>query len=155
MIHKFFRSLMAPAKDQTADAAPASPSPETQSPEATPDESSPEPARSPLIRQAKYQIGQVVHHRMFDFRGVIFDVDPEFANSEDWYQSIPEDIRPHRDQPYYHLFAENAEGHYTAYVSEQNLVIDETDAPIKNPDLFEVFTLTDSGHYQLRAEFAN
>ena len=148
MIHKFFRSLSTSPKHQAANTGPNPPSPETPPVEAV-------EARRPLIRQAKYQIGQVVHHRMFDFRGVIFDVDPEFANSEDWYQSIPEDVRPHRDQPYYHLFAENAEGHYTAYVSEQNLVPDETDIPIKNPDLYEVFTRTDSGHYQLRAEFAN
>lgn len=115
----------------------------------------PKPTNEPRIRQATYQIGQVVHHRVFDFRGVIFDVDPEYSNSEDWYESIPEDIRPHRDQPYYHLFAENEDGHYTAYVSEQNLVPDKTDAPIKNPDLHEVFTLSESGDYLLRAEFAN
>ncbi|MEL6955486.1 MAG: heat shock protein HspQ, partial [Pseudomonadota bacterium] len=70
-------------------------------------------------RQAKYQIGQVVKHRVFPFRGVIFDVDPEFANSDEWYESIPEEVRPHKDQPYYHLFAENERTHYVAYVSEQ------------------------------------
>ncbi len=72
------------------------------------------------IKHAKFQIGQVVKHRLFPFRGVIFDVDPEFANTEEWYESIPEEARPHRDQPFYHLLAENAESEYVAYVSEQN-----------------------------------
>jgi len=149
MISNFFRKFLGSAKHQTVDSEPNSPASEVSV------DTSPKPASSPRIRQATYQIGQVVHHRVFDFRGVIFDVDPEYANSEDWYQSIPEDIRPHRDQPYYHLFAENEDGHYTAYVSEQNLVLDKTDAPIKNPDLHEVFTLSDNGDYLLRSEFAN
>lgn len=108
-----------------------------------------------LIRQAKYKIGHVVRHKRFSFRGIIFDVDPEFANSEEWYAAIPEDVRPHRNQPYYHLFAENEDGHYTAYVSEQNLVIDQTNEPISNPDIEAVFTLGDNGQYQLRETFTN
>lgn len=109
----------------------------------------------PIIRQAKYKIGQVVHHRMFPFRGVIFDVDPQFANTEEWFESIPEKVRPNRDQPYYHIFAENNEGHYTAYVSEQNLVIDNSNEPIQNPDIDNVFTLSETGQYQLRETFTN
>lgn len=109
----------------------------------------------PMIRQTKYQIGQVVHHRMFDFRGVIFDVDPVYSNSEEWYLSIPEDVRPHREQPYYHLFAENDKSHYTAYVSEQNLVPDTSEDLIKNPDIDDVFIVTDAGEYQLRSEYTN
>ena len=73
-------------------------------------------------RTAKYQIGQVVRHRVFPFRGVIFDVDPEFSNTEEWWNSIPAEVRPSRDQPFYHLYAENSESAYVAYVSEQNLV---------------------------------
>lgn len=111
--------------------------------------------KKPIVQHAKYQIGEVVHHRLFDFRGVIFDVDPEFANSEDWYQAIPEDIRPHRAQPYYHLFAENDKSHYTAYVSEQNLVLDKGKTPVSNPDIEAVFILTDAGKYQLRSGLAN
>lgn len=88
---------------------------------------------------ARFSIGDVVRHRMFPFRGVIFDVDPEFANSEEWYEAIPEDIRPHRDQPFYHLFAENAETEYVAYVSEQNLLPDDTGEPIRHPQVTEVF----------------
>ena len=80
-------------------------------------------------RLAKFAIGQVVRHRIFPFRGVIFDVDPEFANTEEWWNSIPEDIRPHKDQPFYHLLAENNENTYVAYVSEQNLLPDDSGAP--------------------------
>ncbi|MXX15712.1 MAG: heat shock protein HspQ, partial [Gammaproteobacteria bacterium] len=88
-----------------------------------------------MIRSAKFQIGQVVKHRLFDFRGVIFDVDPEFNNTEEWYQSIPEDIRPRKDQPFYHLFAENDQTAYIAYVSEQNLLPDDRDEPLHHPQI--------------------
>jgi len=97
-------------------------------------------------RQAKYQIGQMVKHRLFDFRGVIFDVDPVFANTQEWYESIPEEVRPAKDQPYYHLFAENERTHYVAYVSEQNLVPDENLARISHPDIAERFDYTDGGY---------
>ena len=70
-------------------------------------------------RAAKYKIGQVLRHRIFPFRGVVFDIDPVFNNTEEWYQSIPAEVRPHKDQPFYHLFAENSETEYIAYVSEQ------------------------------------
>ncbi len=109
----------------------------------------------PKIVEAKYKIGQVVHHRNFDFRGVIFDVDPEYANSEEWYEAIPEDMRPSRKQPYYHLFAENAQTHYTAYVSEQNLVPDASSDLVKNPDIDKVFTITRTGDYKLHGELSN
>jgi len=108
-----------------------------------------------LMREAKYQIGQVVRHRLFPFRGVIFDVDPEYANTEEWYEAIPEKMRPHRDQPYYHIFAENEKSHYTAYVSEQNLVPDETDKPVNHPEITDVFELSETGEYQLRQSYAN
>ena len=81
-------------------------------------------------RLAKFAIGQVVRHRMFPFRGVIFDVDPEFSNTEEWWLSIPEDVRPEKDQPFYHLLAENEQSNYVAYVSEQNLLPDETGEPV-------------------------
>jgi heat shock protein HspQ len=97
-------------------------------------------------RVAKFRIGQVVKHRIFPFRGVIFDVDPEFSNTEEWYEAIPEDIRPAKDQPFYHLLAENAEAYYVAYVSEQNLVNDDSGDPVEHPQLGEVFELKD-GHY--------
>lgn len=104
---------------------------------------------------AKYQIGQVVRHRHFPFRGIIFDVDPQFANTEEWYESIPEEVRPRKDQPFYHLFAENERTHYVAYVSEQNLVPDDSTQPLSHPDIAEWFNLTSRGTYELKKGVAN
>ncbi len=101
---------------------------------------------------AKFSIGQVVRHRLFPFRGVIYDVDPVFNNTEEWWQSIPEEIRPRRDQPFYHLLAENDETEYVAYVSEQNLLVDDTGAPVRHPQVREYFEGFDSSNkaYRLR-----
>ena len=99
---------------------------------------------------AKFRIGQVVRHRLHPFRGVIFDVDPEFANTEEWYESIPEEIRPRRDQPFYHLFAENEESEYIAYVSEQNLQVDENREPVRHPQVSETFEQLPDGDYRAR-----
>jgi len=104
------------------------------------------------IPQARFAIGEVVRHRLLDFRGVIFDVDPEFANSEEWYESIPEQMRPSKDQPFYHLLAENAEASYIAYVSQQNLVPDDSDEPVEHPAIASMFDSFDGGRYQLRPE---
>lgn len=93
---------------------------------------------------AKFGIGQVVRHRIFPFRGVIFDVDPVFNNTEEWWNSIPEEIRPRKDQPFYHLLAENGETEYVAYVSEQNLLVDESGEPVRHPQLREYFEGYDS-----------
>ena len=92
------------------------------------------------ISKAKFSIWDFVKHKHFDFRGVIYDVDFEFNNSEDWYQSIPEDVRPKKDQPFYHLLAENNEITYEAYVSEQNIIVDDSDEPIKHPLINEIFS---------------
>ena len=99
---------------------------------------------------AKFQIGQVVRHRHFPFRGVIFDVDPQFANTEEWWLSIPEEIRPRKDQPFYHLLAENEQGSYVAYVSEQNLLIDTTGEPVSHPQAAVMFAGFEGGQYRLR-----
>ena len=102
------------------------------------------------INTAKFSIGNVVKHKHFDFRGVIYDVDFEFSNSENWYRSIPKDIRPRKDQPYYHLLAENNEITYEAYVSEQNLILDDSDEPIKHPLINEIFSgKNGSGYFKL------
>jgi heat shock protein HspQ len=98
-------------------------------------------------RTAKFRIGQVVKHRLFPFRGVVFDVDPEFSNTEEWYEAIPEEIRPNKDQPFYHLLAENAEAYYVAYVSEQNLVIDDSGEPVEHPQVGELFDALQDGIY--------
>ena len=106
-------------------------------------------------RVAKFQIGQVVRHRMLPFRGVIFDIDPEFNNTEEWYRSIPPDRRPRKDQPFYHLFAENAETEYIAYVSEQNLLPDTSGEPVRHPQVGEFFENDDSGRYRPRNAMIN
>lgn len=103
-----------------------------------------------MIRSAKYHIGQVVKHRIYPFRGVIFDVDPTFDNTDEWYDSIPADIRPKKDQPFYHLFAENDETEYVAYVSEQNLLVDKSSKPIRHEQVSEVFVRDVDGTYQAR-----
>ena len=108
--------------------------------------------QAPPIAHARFSIGDVVRHRMFEFRGVIFDIDPVFANSEEWYQAIPEDIRPRKDQPFYHLLAENAESSYVAYVSQQNLLPDDEDEPVDHPAIAGMFEPFDKGRYQLRRE---
>ncbi len=97
-------------------------------------------ASSPV---AKFGIGQVVRHRLFSFRGVIFDVDPVFNNTEEWWNSIPEEIRPRKDQPFYHLLAENDDTEYVAYVSEQNLLKDDTGEPVRHPQVAEFFVAFD------------
>jgi heat shock protein HspQ len=102
------------------------------------------------FRVAKFGIGQVVKHRVFSFRGVIFDVDPEFSNTEEWWLAIPAEIRPHKDQPFYHLLAENDEGGYVAYVSEQNLLADTTGEPVGNPNTSLIFDGFHRGQYHLR-----
>ena len=101
-------------------------------------------------RLAKYALGQVVRHRVYAFRGVIFDVDPIFANTEEYWLSIPEAIRPHKDQPFYHLLAENEQSSYMAYVSEQNLLADDSGEPVGHPHTALIFDSFQDGHYNLR-----
>ncbi|MDH3519349.1 MAG: heat shock protein HspQ [Myxococcales bacterium] len=103
-----------------------------------------------IARNGRFRIGQVVRHRLFPFRGVVFDVDPSFSNTDEWWLSIPEEIRPHKDQPFYHLLAENEDATYIAYVSEQNLLPDESGEPIRHPQVAEVFGKFCDGNYALR-----
>ncbi|MBB3035092.1 heat shock protein HspQ [Alteriqipengyuania lutimaris] len=104
----------------------------------------------PFTRQARFGVGDVVRHKMFDFRGVVFDIDPTFANSEEWYESIPAHIRPERDQPYYHLFAESDDAYYVAYVSQQNLVADGTGGPVDHPSISDMFDDFADGRYVMQ-----
>ncbi|MBT9370058.1 heat shock protein HspQ [Rhizobium sp. CSW-27] len=106
-------------------------------------------------RNAKFTIGEIVRHKVFPFRGVVFDVDPEFANTEEWWNAIPPEIRPHKDQPFYHLLAENDETAYVAYVSEQNLVHDDSDEPLKNPQIAQIFERAPTGQLKPRAILAH
>lgn len=106
-------------------------------------------------RNAKFGIGEVVRHKVFPFRGVVFDVDPEFSNSEEWWNAIPAEVRPAKDQPFYHLLAENAETEYVAYVSEQNLERDLSEEPLRNPQVQQIFVREQAGHYKPKATFAH
>lgn len=105
-----------------------------------------------LKKHAKYHLGQIVRHRKHPFRGVIFDVDAMFANTDEWYNAIPEDSRPIKDQPFYHLLAENEQSFYVAYVSEQNLVADQSGEPVDHPDLDDMFGPFEDGHYPLQLQ---
>jgi heat shock protein HspQ len=107
---------------------------------------------SSSIPRARFGIGDIVRHRLLDFRGVIFDVDPTFSNTDEWYEAIPEPMRPAKDQPFYHLLAENAEQSYIAYVSQQNLVRDDSDEPIDHPAVPSLFDGFDDGRYLLKAQ---
>jgi heat shock protein HspQ len=104
-------------------------------------------------RVAKFAIGQVVRHRVYPFRGVIYNVDPIFANTEEWWRSIPEEVRPVKNQPFYHLYAENTESQYVAYVSEQNLLPDESGEPVRHPQVDQLFVRAENGNYRMRGKW--
>lgn len=106
-------------------------------------------AMQPILKTAKYNLGQIVRHREHPFRGVVFDVDPEFSNTEEWYDSIPEEARPARNQPFYHLYAETEATYYVAYVSEQNLMPDASGEPLEHPEVSEMFGEFEDGRYPL------
>jgi heat shock protein HspQ len=99
------------------------------------------------IRTARFAVGEIVRHRLHPFRGVVFDVDPVFANTEEWYQAIPADRRPAKDQPYYHLLATSEQGPYEAYVSEQNLLPDGENGPVAHPHVERMFERFDNDRY--------
>lgn len=105
---------------------------------------------APIKSRARYAIGDVVRHKVFDFRGVVFDIDPVFANSDEWYEAIPAEVRPIREQPFYHLLAENGDSSYIAYVSQQNLQEDGDGGPVDHPSVTELFEEFAKGRYQLR-----
>ena len=107
-------------------------------------------AHAPPVAHADFSIGDVVRHRLFDFRGVVFDIDPVFANSEEWYEAIPRELRPRRDQPFYHLLAESEDSSYVAYVSQQNLLDDAVGGPIDHPNVAQLFENFAGGRYRLR-----
>ena len=106
---------------------------------------------APLIERARFAPGDIVRHRMFDFRGVVFDVDPVFSNSDEWYEAIPEAIRPSKEQPFYHLLAENEDSSYIAYVSQQNLVGDSEQGPVDHPQIEVLFDGMAKGRYRVRS----
>ncbi|WP_246050466.1 heat shock protein HspQ [Asticcacaulis tiandongensis] len=113
------------------------------------------PSSDPSMRAARFVIGQVVRHRLFDFRAVIFDVDPTFANAEEWWQAIPASVRPDKNQPFYHLLAENGEECYVAYASEANLSADTTGEPLRHPQTGLIFDRFENGRYLPKGRLAN
>jgi heat shock protein HspQ len=104
------------------------------------------------IPHARYGIGEMVRHRLLDFRGVVFDVDPVFANSEEWYEAIPEAMRPATDHPFYPLLADISVSRYVAYVSQHNLVADDEGEPIDHPAIGTLFDGFDGERYKLKPE---
>ncbi len=114
-----------------------------------------QPLDAPRHACARFAIGDVVRHKMFDFRGVVFDIDPVFANSEEWYEAIPEGMRPRRDQPFYHLMAESEESSYIAYVSQQNLLHDGDGGPVDHPAIAQLFDDYSKGRYRLRRKLTH
>jgi heat shock protein HspQ len=112
-------------------------------------------ASAPPIAHARFGIGEIVRHRLLGFRGVVFDIDPVFSNSEEWYQAIPEEMRPPKDQPFYHLLAENSDSSYVAYVSQQNLLQDDSDEPVDHPAISGIFEEYSKGRYALRREHSH
>ncbi len=107
----------------------------------------------PPVAHAHFSIGDVVQHRLFGFRGVVFDIDPVFSNTDEWYDAIPEHMRPHKNQPFYHLLAENAEDSYIAYVSQQNLMADDSDEPVNHPAIAGLFGHYSDGKYRLQPQY--
>ena len=107
------------------------------------------------VSAARFRMGDIVRHRLHPFRGVVFDVDPEFANTEEWYRSIPASARPRRDQPFYHLLAENDDTTYIAYVSEQNLLPHAESGPVGHPETARMFAGLRDGRYVPRPGRAN
>ena len=106
------------------------------------------------IIEPKFALGAIVKHRVHDFRGVVFDIDPEFANTDEWWAAIPKEMRPRKDQPFYHLLAENPSSYYVAYVSEQNLVEDAINGPVGHPQITELFEPDSTGRYVLKQAHA-
>ncbi len=110
---------------------------------------------APRKARARFAIGDIVRHKSHNFRGVVFDIDPVFANSEEWYESIPAELRPLREQPFYHLLAESDDSSYVAYVSQQNLLEDGDSGPVDHPSITQIFDDFADGHYQIRRGMAH
>ncbi|MFM2422897.1 MAG: hypothetical protein RL291_1427 [Pseudomonadota bacterium] len=135
----------APKKDEAGEPAKKTASRGTRAKASTTEGST---AKRSAVNKARYRVGDVVKHRIYPFRGIIFDIDPVFNSTEEWWQSIPEEVRPRKDQPFYHLLAENAETEYVAYVSEQNLLPDQSGEPLRHPKVPELFTEGEDGLYR-------
>lgn len=100
-----------------------------------------------MIQHARFRIGQIIHHRLFDYRGVIFEVDPEFSLTDEWYDQVARS-RPPRDKPWYHVLVDGAS--HSTYVAEQNLDDSSDLAEIRNPAVADYFSGFENGYYLSR-----
>lgn len=96
------------------------------------------------MQNARFSIGQLVHHRLFGYRGVVYDVDPVFMGTEEWYEQVARS-RPPKDQPWYHVLVHGAD--HTTYVAERNLEPDDSGEPIAHPALDMFFSGFRDGEY--------
>ncbi|MGH7930242.1 MAG: heat shock protein HspQ [Candidatus Binatia bacterium] len=100
------------------------------------------------MRKAAFSIGQIVHHKLFGYRGVIFDVDPQFLGTDEWYETVA-GSRPPRNRPWYHVLVDGQPAQ--TYVAERNLEPDESREPVEHPLLDHYFKTLENGVYSLRA----
>ena len=96
------------------------------------------------INRAEFNIGQVIYHRHYNFRGVIVDVDPEFDGDDEWYEQHAKN-EPSKDQPWYHVLVDDDS--VMAYVSQQNICSDQSDMEVNNPMIADMLTTTGNGQY--------
>ena len=96
------------------------------------------------ISRAKFSVGEVIHHQLFDYRGVVVDVDATFQSTEEWYQAVARS-RPPKHEPWYHVLVHGAA--HTTYVAEQNLESESSAEPISHPMLAEFFSRFEDGRY--------
>ena len=97
--------------------------------------------------RARFAVGELVHHRLFDYRGVVFDVDPTFQGDDEWYEQVARS-RPPRDRPWYHVLPHGAS--HTTYVAERNLEPDEVGSAVEHPLVAELFDELREGRYVRR-----
>jgi len=97
------------------------------------------------MQQAKLNIGQLVHHKLFGYRGVIYDVDPEFMLTDEWYENVARS-RPPKDEPWYRVLVDNEL--QETYVAQQNLEPATDLSPIRHPFLEDCFSSFENGHYR-------
>ena len=96
------------------------------------------------ITRTRFAVGDLIHHRLFGYRGVIVDVDPKFQSTEEWYETVAKS-RPPKDKPWYHVLVHGAL--HSTYVAERNLEPDESMDPIVHPLIRQVFTRFENGRY--------
>ncbi len=96
------------------------------------------------ISRGKYSVGDLIHHRLFDYRGVIVDVDRKFLTTDEWYNTVAKS-RPPKDQPWYHVLVDGSTA--TTYVAERNLELDQLGDPISHPLLAQFFSRFEDGRY--------